>query len=207
MSAARYAPVVAALPEQLPAVDRHQAAVVYAALVRRFWPGSGRRYTSDRAPVRRCWLSRKPTVSSNSDKGLGRLVHDFSHDVFSAVYPRRKPHDPLHAKYEADVAAWVAERVLRWFPPPVIGKGPPCTKCQRVREYSGDYAPDGVLSCIGCGQPWPKKPTTQERRARELIRTEDAIVRWESKAKRAATRLKKLRTKQRRLIKLTGALN
>lgn len=48
-------------------------------------------------------------------------------------------------------------------------------------------------------KPAKPKPTPEDRRALALARTEAAIKRWTTKAKRAATALKKLRAKQRRL--------
>jgi hypothetical protein len=48
------------------------------------------------------------------------------------------------------------------------------------------------------------KPTTDQRRARELGRTIAGIRRWETKAKRANTALKKLRLKARRLNALVA---
>lgn len=45
------------------------------------------------------------------------------------------------------------------------------------------------------------KPTREERRSAELVKVEAAIKRWETKAKRAATALKKLKAKQRRMLR------
>lgn len=164
----RYDPVRAALPATLPPINRRQAAVIYAAIVRAFWPGS-QSFTADDVSVRTVWLSREPTSRENIRKGLGRLVHDASHRVFRAVYRgSRRPHDPLHAKYETDIAAYVAAHLEHWVRP---------------------------------ATPKPK-PSSAERHARELAKTEDAIKRWTTKARRAATALKKLTAKRKRLEKL-----
>lgn len=108
----RYAPVPAALPETLPAMTRVEAQRIATKITRKFWPKGHRRalrdYQYPERAVRRVWLSPKPTSATNHDKGLGRLIHDLSHDVFNAVYPHKLPHDPLHAKYETDIAAFVA---------------------------------------------------------------------------------------------------
>lgn len=104
-------------------------------------------------------------------QGWGRLVHDVSHDVFEHIYPTRRPHDPLHLQYEQDVAAYVIEK--RW--------------------HEGALKPK---------QRAPKPPPSEyEKRAAELDKVAAAIKRWESKAKRAANALKKLRRKQVRLSK------
>jgi hypothetical protein len=58
--------------------------------------------------VRRCWISTRPTNRANAYKGLGRLIHDLSHQCFAAHYPTRRAHDPLHAYYETQIAAYVA---------------------------------------------------------------------------------------------------
>lgn len=165
-----YDKVPAALPPVLPAMTRLEAQRIATKIVRKFWPraykrqfGKGYTYTS----VRNCWLSPVATKASNHDKGLGRLIHDMSHDVFNAVYPHKQPHDPLHARYETDIAAFVAA--------------------------------SGWLKRVSL-PPVPKaRPTLEHRRAVELRRVEASIKRWESKARRAANALKKLRAKHRRL--------
>jgi hypothetical protein len=110
MSEANYVPVAAALPAELPAISRLEARRIATKIMRKFWPKSGiwNGYVYPADGVRRVWLSPKPTTARNHDKGLGRLIHDLSHDVFTAHYPRKLPHDPLHARYETDIAAFVA---------------------------------------------------------------------------------------------------
>lgn len=51
-------------------------------------------------------------------------------------------------------------------------------------------------------KPPKAKPSTNEKRARELLKTEAAIARWESKQRRARTALKKLAEKKRRLMRV-----
>lgn len=105
MSNERYAPVREALPGTLPPITRQEAERAVRALYRRFGKlDSGRQLKP--YPVRRCWISTKPTQGHHN--GWGRLVHDVSHLIFRATYPNKRPHDPLHARYEADVAAFVA---------------------------------------------------------------------------------------------------
>lgn len=52
--------------------------------------------------------------------------------------------------------------------------------------------------------PRPRSLPLDQRRVRDLMRTRAAIARWQTKAKRAANALKKLRVKERRLTRLTG---
>lgn len=166
----RYDAVIAVFPASLPAVSRRQAAVVYAAIKRRFGLGNITRaddLLKRRGAIRRCWLSKAPT-SPHANTGLARLVHDVSHRLFEAVYPQRRPHDPLHVTYEADVAAFVVDHLDAWFKP----------------------------------APIKAAPSLSEKRARDLVKIEAAIGRWESKQRRAKTALKKLAAKRHRLVKL-----
>jgi len=134
----RYDTVPAALPSTLPAVTRAQGCRIARAIINKFWPANT--HASYWASCwgrtgRRVWISTKPTAASNSAKGVGRIVHDVSHEVFSAVYPTRKPHDPLHAKYEADIAAYVAANLHRWVvDAPVKPKLSAAER--RMRQYS-----------------------------------------------------------------------
>lgn len=138
MSAERYAAVAATLPAELPAMDRRRAQRIATAIVRKFWPTSvGKGYQYGSRGVRRCWLSKTPTQAQNSDKGLGRIVHDLSHDIFDATYHNtRKAHDPLHAGYEVDVAQYVARNLDRWVKTPELSKPTRPTLAQRhMAEY------------------------------------------------------------------------
>jgi hypothetical protein len=160
---------------KLPPVSREQALRVRDAIVRHFfepkglsvpwgWDGTGRE-------PRRVWISKTPTRPRNSSKGLGRLVHDLSHALFEATYRgKRRAHDPLHARYEIEMAEWVATS-----PSVAAILAPPKPKAPKV------------------------KPTAQEKRSRKLALTVASIKRWESKAKRAATALRKLRARERGL--------
>lgn len=164
----------------LPPITREQAAKIATLIVRKFWPTHGRsrfmtraiahgsyRYPIDK--VRRVWLSKMPTTAANSSKGLGRLVHDLSHDVFHATYPSRRDHDPLHARYEIDIA-----------------------------EFVGTSA--RVFAILHAKPKAPRvPPTAAEKRHKKLAATRESIKRWESKAKRAATALRKLRARERGL--------
>lgn len=104
----RYDIVPAVLPEQLPAMTRVEAQRIATKITRKFWPRTRADYKFPASAVRRVWLSSVPTSATNHDKGLGRLIHDLSHQVFRAVYPRKLPHDPLHVRYETDIAEFVA---------------------------------------------------------------------------------------------------
>jgi hypothetical protein len=154
----RYATVPAALPETLPPLSRVEAQRIATKITRKFWPNCSRSYVYPLSRVRRVWLSAKPTKADNVYKGLGRLIHDLSHDVFSAVYRDRRAHDPLHAKYETDIAAFVAEsgwmkRVTSPKPPKVK----PTLEAKRLTELNR------IESAI---ERWESK----QRRARNALR-------------------------------------
>lgn len=166
----RYQLVPEQLPATLPAITRIEAQRISNLLVRRFYPNKPKGYGGR---IRRCWLSSVPTASTNHSKGLGRLIHDFSHRTFRRVYPDKRPHDPLHVRYEADIAAFVAGSA--W------------------------------LKRVTAPKPAKAKPTINEKRARDLMRVETAIARWESKQRRARNALKKLAAKKRRLVRVFSA--
>jgi hypothetical protein len=170
----RYATVPAVLPETLPPMTRVEAQRIATKITRKFWPKCSKSYVFPLSGVRRVWLSPKPTAASDVNKGLSRLIHDLSHDVFDAVYRgQRRAHDPLHAKYETDIAAFVAE--------------------------------SGWLKRVTAPKPPKAKPTIEQKRALELSRVEAAIVRWESKQRRARNAIKKLAAKKRRLVRVFSA--
>jgi hypothetical protein len=131
----RYTTVVAALPGTLPPLTREEAKRATRRLVRHFGspedaamrPGftgidpvamPARRseleriiaHYTDGTGYRRCWVSPKPTASSNSDKGWGRLIHDISHAVHEYRHPGHRPHANGHSKIETDIAAYVASQ-------------------------------------------------------------------------------------------------
>lgn len=142
----RYDAVAANLPTELPAVTLDQAIKVRDAIIRHFFMPKGLTMSSawDHSHYGdRVWISKKPTRSDNNGKGLGRIIHDVSHALFERVYgSSRRAHDPLHVRYECDVAAWVAERIPRWFAPPkpVEPKRKLIDSERRSREYQGVVA-------------------------------------------------------------------
>lgn len=158
----RYEPVRATLPATMPAITRVEAERANRRLRMHFgpadWKAGMERYRaktgrSYKFTAKRCWISTKPT--SGHHKGWGRLVHDISHRIFSRTYPSRRPHDPLHAKYEADVAAYVVEQGWldgRLKPPPKV-KVRPDTSIKLVR----------VEAAI-------KRWTAKEKRARTALK-------------------------------------
>lgn len=84
----------------LPAITREEARRASRRLAKHF-KGSRRR-------VRRCWISLKPTTSSN--KGWHRLVHDMSHYIFREQNWNAKSHGGYHAKYEKQMIEYVVSR-------------------------------------------------------------------------------------------------
>lgn len=166
---ARYEPVRQTLPGVLPPITRHEAQAAVRALYRKFGKlDSGRQLKP--YPVRRCWISPKPTAGHH--KGWGRLVHDVSHLIFRATYPRKRPHDVLHARYETDVAAYVA--ASGWL------------------HGSLRQAPKAA-------------PTRDQKMAAELVKVEARLKSWRTKAKRAATAIKKLERSKKSLLKNLAA--
>lgn len=132
----RYATVAEALGGgDLPPLTREQGIYMAVRIAEHFCPAQRtywmRRWARD---GRRVWVSTKPTQAENHSKGVGRLVHDMSHEVFEVIYPNRKPHDPLHAWYEKLVAAWVFERLPRWTKPPA-----PVVKPTRAQKHMAEY--------------------------------------------------------------------
>ena len=115
MSDADYQPVRDALPEKLPPLTREEAEKATKRIYRKFGKlDNGRRrrnypshFSGKFGVARRCWISKEET--STVDRGWGRLIHDVSHDIFGATYPKKKPHDPLHVRYEQMIAEYVAE--------------------------------------------------------------------------------------------------
>lgn len=167
----RYHEVNGVIFEQsTPPLTRHEATRAVRKLARHFLSDERKRErVIRRCPPNRAWLSRKPSYFVS--KGWRRLAHDVSHEIFAALYPTKRPHDPLHEHYENQVATYIVEH--KWLEGALLPKKRP-----------------------------PKPPPTEyEKRARELDNCNAAIKRWESKAKRAANALKKLRRKQVRLGK------
>lgn len=108
MSDADYQTVDDALPDFLPPITREEAEKAMKRLYRKFGRlDSGRRMTRYPGGVRRCWISKRDTRGVH--RGWGRLIHDISHNIFGRIYPRKRPHDPLHVQYETDIAKYVAQ--------------------------------------------------------------------------------------------------
>lgn len=95
---ADYNPVNTAWPEDVPPLTRIEATRAMKRLCRHFGFRPRR--------VRRCWVALTPPYHT-LDRGWRRLVHDLSHSWFRQTYPRKRPHDALHARYEAEMVAYV----------------------------------------------------------------------------------------------------
>jgi hypothetical protein len=147
----RYDPVNGMWPKALPPCTRHEATLASRKLAKHFGIRSRR--------VRACWVTRQ---ENSRHKGWWRIAHDLSHRWFTQTYPNKRPHDPLHARYEAQVIAYILEK--GWL--------------------------DGRLK----ERPKKKKPVTAETKHAMVLAS---IKRWETKAKRAETALKKLRARKR----------
>lgn len=170
MSAEHYVPVAQQLPAILPAVSRVEAQRIATKVCRKFWPRCSSGYVFPPSRVRRVWLSSEATTADNITKGLGRLIHDLSHDVFDATYrSSRRAHDPLHARYETDIAAFVAR--------------------------------SGWLKRVCTPKRDKPKATLEEKRAARAQRYTVALARWQSKAKRAATAIRKYERALKRLAR------
>lgn len=92
----------------LPTCSRIEAERAARALFRRF----GGKLDYPRQPadarfrrVRRCWIASRPDAGLN--RGWRRIVHDVSHEIFRLRYPQFRPHHPLHARLENEIAAYV----------------------------------------------------------------------------------------------------
>lgn len=98
-------------PKDIPAITRAEATKAAALLIRRFarksdmppnaigLPGSARR-------VRTCWVCLSGETNT-LHKGWRRLVHDLSHRIHVYRFPRFASHNEQHAKFEAEMAAYV----------------------------------------------------------------------------------------------------
>jgi hypothetical protein len=178
----RYAGVATALPAVLPPITKPEALNAYARLVRAFGgvasipvgvleQRGGRAITTKRTRGRQVWAATKPTTGHH--KGWGRLIHDAAHYVFEKRHPSARPHDGGHATLEREMAEYVAKRADTWL----AGALKPASQRPTVR------------------------PSTGERRATALLRAREGIARWEAKARRADRALRKLRARERRLLK------
>lgn len=131
---ADYTPVAAALPATLPPITREQSIRLCRALIRAFRHDKPITRWLARATTkgRACWISRTARTSDHVTRGVARVIHDVSHEIFRSIYPSRRPHDPLHVRYEADMAAWVAQRLDRFTAPPKVKPRP--TTAQKRSE-------------------------------------------------------------------------
>jgi hypothetical protein len=100
MAREHYQPVNSAWPEAIPPITRDEAERAMRKLARHF------KIRTYRSRPRRCWVAVSPPYHILR-RGWRRLVHDLSHEWFRQVYPRKHPHDPLHARYEAEMTAYV----------------------------------------------------------------------------------------------------
>lgn len=147
----RYESVRVALPDVFPSITRDEAQKAGDRIWKKFAPDGSKHFN---VRVRRCWIARKPTTGHR--RGWGRLIHDLSHDVFRRVYRgQRRPHDPLHARYETDIATWVVESGF------LTGKLKPKPKVKRVRTPVDERVK--VEAAI-------KRWTTKARRADTALR-------------------------------------
>lgn len=92
-----------------PAITAHEAERAARALYRKF--GRKGEYPLQRATakfreLRRVWVTKSNTLDGS--RGWPRLVHDIAHRIHDARYRgSRRPHDPLHAKFEYEIAEYV----------------------------------------------------------------------------------------------------
>jgi len=96
---------------QIPPITREEAERAAKRLIRKF--GSRKESSIPRAKdmegpkeVRRCWIAVTEPYG-DLDRGWRRLVHDVSHRIFRYRYPKRRPHDSLHARLEAEMVRFV----------------------------------------------------------------------------------------------------
>jgi hypothetical protein len=99
----RYDPVNSSWPATIPPCSWDEADRARRKLVRHF---NIRRWHHK---TRRCWTS-SPKTSGALSRGWRRLAHDLSHGWFATVYPKRKPHDPLHVWYEQQIISYIVAK-------------------------------------------------------------------------------------------------
>jgi hypothetical protein len=105
-----YDPVNDLWPTVLPPITAQEADAARRALVKRFGVRDDAcalqsRPMTDHRPVRRVWVSRKPTGVMG--RGWARLVHDVSHRVFKYRHPGWRTHEHGHAVLELEMAWYV----------------------------------------------------------------------------------------------------
>jgi hypothetical protein len=127
----------------------------------------------ERSAVMRSGLHVSPSTRSHTAWfGLGRIIHDMSHAWFESVYGNTRR---THDPLHVSYERRVAEYVA-----------------QHIASWFPPPRPVVV----------PRKRTVGEHRAARYVRTGELIRAWESKAKRAATALKKLNRERARLARL-----
>jgi hypothetical protein len=155
----------------LPPITREHSIKIANRIYRHF---GNKKYASNPARFRRpksvtgsrSWIDKKGINDLN--KGWRRLIHDTSHILFSRRYPQKRPHDPLHAALELQVAQFV------------------------VREFIEKPALQAAGAALGAIFTETKSETVKRQRAVRYGRILERIDNWEKKKKRAETALKKL---------------
>jgi hypothetical protein len=163
----RYDAVRAALPDVLPPTTKEEARRAAQRIQRHFRTDDSKRMYGRLLPrgirMHRDWVG---------EYGWLNIIHDMSHRIFGYHYPHKRPHDPLHAHYETEVAKYVV--ASGWL--------------------------DGTLKPKV--KPPKPKPTADEIRAADIAKLEAAIKRWTTKAKRANTAIVRLNRKLNRIRRL-----
>lgn len=169
----RYALTNGQWPDSIPSITIDEALKAARRLVRHFGKattrGPGLRRVDMAAPttIRPVWAcSGRAGSTDQLARGWRRLVHDIAHRVHRYRYPKRRPHDPLHERLEAEMTAYV------------LAKG----------WLGGELRPASKPA-----------PSIDDKRAQKLASVRARLKRWETKAKRAATAIKKLKATERRL--------
>lgn len=182
MSDDHYDAVREALPEVLPPLTSHEA----SRAVKRLWKHFAKRDHSGR--VRRCWISTRPT---NRRGKRQRILNDqvfyvgpmrgwarLIHDVSHGIFARTYPDRRPHDPLHSHYETEVAKYVVE--------KG----------WLEGKLRPR---------PPKNREPKAKPTSADKLAAVEASIKRWQTKAKRAATALKKLERRRRGLMRATAA--
>lgn len=139
----RYAPVNALWRSlgTLPPFTREEAAKAAKAIARHFgrkslgqpWQTSDFRVKR----VRRCWINLKPLpVGDEIFKGLGRLCHDLSHQIYDVrVGPSmRRQHSAGHARLELEIAQFAIDHGMHKGALKPEPKVKPTTEQRRAAE-------------------------------------------------------------------------
>jgi hypothetical protein len=168
----RYQPVRDTLPAECPPITRYEAARAYPRLYFQLLSRAGKAPRAMELRVRRCWISSKPTRGVN--KGWQRLVHDVSHQAFRELYPHKRPHDPLHAHYEQQAAAYVMAK--GWLDGKMQAK-PKAPKRKPAKPTTADKLAKQLQALAR----WEQKAERAARRCAKLRRSVAALQRHASK--------------------------